>query len=78
MEAFWEQRLGRGLLMKMAPVNPTILCGDILNEAEIDPLKTVGDPRTDLSKANAAYNVVMAQDRVSNITYFNGFEVRYG
>ena len=60
------------------PVNATILCGDILNEAVIDPLKTVGDPRPDLSKANAAYNVVMAQGRVTNITYFNGFDVRYG
>ena len=60
------------------PVNATILCGDILNEAVIDPLKTVGDPRTDLSKANAAYNVVMAQGRVTNITYFNGFDMRYG
>jgi hypothetical protein len=60
------------------PVNPTILCGDIKGEAEIDPLKTAGDTRTDLSKSNAAYNVFMAQGRVTNITYLNGFEVRYG
>ena len=60
------------------PVNPTILDGDILNEAEIDPTKTVGDTRTDASKAGAAYNVVMAKDTVSQITYLNGFEVRHG
>ena len=58
------------------PVNKTIFSGDILREAAIDPAKTVGDRRTDASKANAAYNVVYAN--VASYTYLNGVEVKYG
>ena len=59
------------------PVNKTILCGDLLGEAAVDPAKTVGDTRTDASKANAAYNVVFGKG-ISALTYLNGVNVRYG
>ena len=59
------------------PVNQTILCGDILGEATVDPAKTVGDTRTDASKANAAYNVVFGK-AISALTYLNGVNMRYG
>ena len=59
------------------PVNKTILCGDIADEAAVDPAKTVGDTRTDASKANAAYNVVFGK-AISTLTYLNGVNVRYG
>ena len=58
------------------PVNKSILNGDIKREAVIDAAKTVGDLRTDASKANAAYNVVYAN--VASYTYLNGFDVKYG
>jgi hypothetical protein len=58
-------------------VNQTILCGDVLNEAVIDPAITVGDRRTTLSKANAAYHVLYGSG-ITSLTYVNGVTLRYG
>ena len=58
------------------PTNKTIFSGDIKQEAAVDGAKTIGDRRTDASKANAAYNVVYAN--VASYTYLNGVDVKYG
>ncbi len=58
-------------------VNQTILCGDVLNEAVIDDAITVGDRRTTLSKANAAYHVLYGSG-ITSLTYINGVTLRYG
>lgn len=59
------------------PTNQTILSGDILNEAVIDSAILIGDRRTEASKANAAYNVVMAT-AITKLTYLNGVVAMYG
>ena len=58
-------------------VNQTILCGDVQNEAVIDEAITVGDRRTTLSKANAAYHVLYSSG-ITSLTYINGVTLRYG
>ena len=58
-------------------VNQTILCGDVLNEAVIDEAITVGDRRTTISKANAAYHVLYSSG-ITSLTYINGVTLRYG
>jgi hypothetical protein len=68
----WQRQLDE----KGFPTNKTILSGDILREAIIDTNISVGDRRTAGSKANASYNVVYAA--VTNYTYLNGFEIKFG
>lgn len=59
------------------PTNQTTLSGDIRSEAVIDSAILIGDRRTEASKANAAYNVVMAS-AITQLTYLNGVVVMYG
>ena len=54
--------------------NETILCGDVMNEAVIDPAILIGDRRTTASKANSVRKIMFSS---GDLRYVNGFVFRY-
>lgn len=54
--------------------NETILCGDVRNEAVIDPAILIGDRRTTASKANSVKKIMHSSGA---LRYVNGFVFRY-